>query len=91
MSITRAHVVVTGRVQGVCFRSWSESRLSSIGVKGWIKNLSDGSVVAVVEGESDKVQLALKALQSGPSLVQVDTVQVDYETATGEFSGFSIR
>lgn len=91
MNNMRAHVIVAGRVQGVCFRSWSENRLNSIGVTGWIKNLSDGSVEAVVEGAGDKVQLAIKALQSGPSLAEVETVQVDYESPTGEFSRFSIR
>jgi acylphosphatase len=91
MSEVRARVIVTGRVQGVCFRSWTEQRMSSLGLKGWVKNLPNGSVEAVVEGASDKVQLAVKALQSGPSQAKVDEVQLDYETPTGEFSGFSIR
>jgi len=91
MSAVRVHAIITGRVQGVCFRSWTEERMSALGLTGWVQNRPDRSVEVMLEGEKEKVDLAIKSLHRGPAMARVEDVLIDYEQPTGEFSRFSIR
>ncbi len=63
----RAHVVVSGRVQGVFFRSQTQEKAQQSGVSGWVKNLAEGRVEAVFEGERAKVEQMVKWAKKGPS------------------------
>jgi acylphosphatase len=85
-----AHVFITGRVQGVNFRWYTQREAQSLGVTGWIKNLSDGRVEAVFEGDSDIVHKIIAWCYAGHPSAGVDNVEVNYLAPTGEHSGFQI-
>ncbi|MFP4473991.1 MAG: acylphosphatase [Desulfatibacillaceae bacterium] len=87
----RRRVYVTGRVQGVFFRSETRNEARRQGVDGWVKNLADGRVEAVFEGPKDKVEAMVDWCHHGPSMARVENVEAREETYTGEFSGFSVR
>ena len=87
---TRAHVFVSGRVQGVFFRTETKYKADSQGVKGWIRNLPDGRVEAVFEGEEDTVKTLIEFCKRGPPGARVVNVDLVWEDFTGEFDGFKI-
>jgi acylphosphatase len=76
MSTVARHVRVTGRVQGVFFRAWIREQADRLGVRGWVRNCSDGSVEAHIEGAEDRVADMLELLKRGPSGAHVDDLQV---------------
>jgi acylphosphatase len=75
--------VVSGRVQGVGFRWFTQDAASREGVTGWVRNLPDGRVEALVEGEAEAVTRVERALRSGPRGARVDDVAVDDEEPGG--------
>jgi acylphosphatase len=87
----RAHVVVQGRVQGVWFRASTKDEADRIGVTGWVRNLPDGSVEAVFEGETKKVEEIVGWCHRGPSGAQVAKVEITWEPYAKEFGHFDIR
>lgn len=94
MSVTsrRAlHIVVSGRVQGVGYRAWTEGTARDLGLVGWVRNLSNGAVEIRCEGASDRVSGFVELLWKGPSHAVVSEVIVSEEPVMGEFSEFSIR
>ncbi len=90
MRVTR-HFVVAGRVQGVGFRWFTVDAASREGLGGWVRNLSDGRVEAVAEGESERVARFEAALWRGASRARVEDVQVGDTEPLGPDDGFSIR
>ena len=86
----RAHIRVTGRVQGVFFRQTTAQEASLLCVTGWVRNLPNGDVEAVVEGEPERVDRLIAWCHHGPPAARVDGVSVSWETVTGEFTRFSI-
>ncbi len=87
----RARVLVSGRVQGVFFRGWTYERALELGVTGFVRNLGDGRVEAVFEGEECRVRSAVESVHKGPSFARVDAVEDHWSEATGEFDGFAVR
>lgn len=87
----RAHVVVSGLVQGVCFRYATEKEADRRGVSGWVRNLPDGRVEAVFEGEEEAVEGMIAFCRTGPPAARVDGVEVRREAPSGAYQGFSIR
>jgi len=87
----RAHVLVSGRVQGVFFRSETQDEAIRQGVTGWVRNLSDGRVEAVFEGEKERVDKLIEFCKKGPPGARVKNVNVTWKDYTGEFKSFSIR
>jgi len=87
----RTHVLVSGRVQGVFFRSETESEARSRNVKGWIRNLRNGGVEAVFEGEKEDVEELIRFCHHGPAGARVTNVKVIGEEYTGEFRDFKTR
>jgi acylphosphatase len=87
----RAHVLISGRVQGVFFRSQAQEEAESRGVKGWIRNVSDGTVEAVFEGEKEAVDALIEFCKRGPAGARVTKVELKWENYTGEFVEFRIR
>jgi acylphosphatase len=85
----RAQVVVTGRVQGVCFRAETQRRARSLGVTGWVRNRSDGAVEAVFEGDEERVESMVRWCGRGPSDARVDELHVERGQARGE-RGFDV-
>jgi len=86
----RAHVWVTGRVQGVMFRGHTRRRASELDLKGWVRNLYDGRVELLAEGEKSKVEAMIGWLKVGPPLARVESVDVSWEEYTGELQDFRI-
>lgn len=87
----RAHIFVSGRVQGVTFRLRARRVARQVGVKGWVKNLSDGRVELIVEGKREKIQSLVEWIKSSPFLVRVDNLEIDWEEYQNEFNNFSIK
>jgi acylphosphatase len=90
MSPVRARVVVEGRVQGVFFRDFTRQRARALGVAGWVRNLSDGRVEALMEGEEEAVRTLLDHVAEGPPHAHVANVDVTHGAYTGEFEDFRI-
>jgi acylphosphatase len=87
----RAHVHISGRVQGVFFRYETQALAEEVGVWGWVRNSPDGGVEAVFEGEKEKVEQMLDFCRRGPPGAKVTGIDVKWEPYRGEFSGFNIR
>jgi acylphosphatase len=88
--MTRTHLVVRGRVQGVFFRESVRRRAREAGVAGWIRNRDDGAVEAVFEGDSAAVAALVDYCRTGPAGAHVESVQADHEEPAGEH-GFAVR
>jgi acylphosphatase len=86
----RAHVIISGRVQGVCFRMETQRAAKRTGVSGWVKNRFDGTVEAVFEGDRKHVDQIIEWCRKGPPLSVVSNLEIDWESFTGEFKGFDI-
>jgi acylphosphatase len=89
--ITRLHVHLEGRVQGVGFRYFVQRTASQLSVTGWVRNRWDGGVEVIAEGPRFELNRLLDALRRGPPGAQVTVVQPGWQAATGEFAQFSIR
>jgi acylphosphatase len=86
----RIHAVVTGIVQGVCFRAETRYEAERLGVTGWVRNRADGSVELVAEGLRASVEALIAWCRHGPEYASVEDVEVRWEAHKGEFSRFGI-
>jgi len=84
-------VYVSGRVQGVFFRGETQDEATRQGVTGWVRNLRDGRVEAVFEGEENNVERLVEFCRRGPFGARVAHVDVLHEDYTGEFPDFQVR
>ncbi len=91
MGNARAHLIISGRVQGVFYRAFTEDVAQLLGLKGWVKNRSDGSVEAVFEGSKDEIEKAISQCHKGPPASKVASIDVKWEDFKGEFESFSVR
>jgi len=87
----RAHVFVSGMVQGVFFRQEIKQQAEWIGVKGWVRNLNDGRVEAIFEGEDQAVNVLVDYCHRGPYAARVDNVDVIWERFVAEYSNFKVK
>ncbi len=90
MPDTRAHVYITGRVQGVCFRAYTQEEAVRLGLRGWVRNLQDGRVEAAFEGPEEEVKEMIKWCHQGPSHARVTNVEAQWESPKGESGGFRV-
>jgi len=86
----RARIFVSGRVQGVFYRDNTRRWASSMGLTGWVRNLPDGRVEALVEGEKAGILSLIGKMREGPPLAWVENAEVDWEDYKGEFSDFHV-
>jgi acylphosphatase len=86
----RAHVLVSGKVQAVFFRSETAYEAQKHSVNGWVRNLPDGRVEAVFEGEKESVEKLVEFCKRGPPGARVAVVDVRFEPYSGEFTEFEI-
>jgi acylphosphatase len=86
----RVRVVVSGRVQGVAFRQSAADEAARLGVNGWVRNLPDGRVEVVGEGEQAAIEALVAWCKRGPRLARVDDVRITREPFRGEFDAFRI-
>ena len=68
-------VLITGCVQGVCFRNWTKLKASELGISGWVRNRKNGSVEAVISGFQEDVEKMLLAFKSGPAAANVSSIR----------------
>lgn len=90
-AVKRVHLFVSGRVQGVWFRQGTAQQAQALGLTGWVRNLSDGRVEVVAEGEAWRLERLIAYCHDGPPLARVEEVEVVEEPATGEFRSFEPR
>jgi acylphosphatase len=84
-----AQVVVSGRVQGVCYRAFTQEAARELGLGGWVRNLPEGGVQAEIEGPREKVEKLLDKLRIGPPRASVTDLNVTWKAAAGH-AGFVI-
>ena len=83
-------LLVTGRVQGVGYRQWMCREAEQLGLKGWVRNLRDGSVEAMIDGDPAAVRKIIARAREGPPAARV-TGLVTEEAVSGELSAFEWR
>ena len=86
----RVHAFISGRVQGVGYRYFAHRVADSLGVVGEVKNLRDGRVEVIAEGEKAVLEHFLDSLRQGPAFAYVASVEADWSEATGKYRDFSI-
>jgi len=87
----QVHIVVHGSVQGVFFRAKTRDIALSLGLKGYAKNMPDGSVEVVAEGPEDKLKELIEFCKEGPEMAKVNKVDIHFNQASNEFEGFEVR
>ena len=73
--MSTVHAIVTGRVQGVWYRAWTQKTAEKLGLSGWVRNRSDGAVEALFSGPDAKVAEMLRQCRKGPMLARVDDIR----------------
>jgi acylphosphatase len=89
--IVRRRCFVSGRVQGVFFRAYTSAEARRLGLSGWVRNLADGRVEALVEGEPEKVEALVRWLHKGSPHSRVDKVDVRDEEPRGDLGSFDVE
>jgi len=88
--LRRVKALVSGRVQGVGFRAFTAAEAKRLGLTGYVLNLKDGRVEAVIEGPDDKVEELIKAIRTGPAGARVDGVALEEQAHRGEYQSFTV-
>ncbi len=91
MAKKRVHVFISGRVQGVWFRAHTKDKADELGLTGWVRNLPDGRVEAVFEGDEELIEEMIRWCHVGSPQSKVTHVEVHEEPFEGKFSSFEIR
>ncbi len=86
----RRHLYIGGQVQGVCFRATTCDRARMLGVTGWVRNLPDGRVEVLAEGNTDSVDALVAWCRRGPPGARVEGVDMTQEDYMGQFADFSV-
>ena len=87
---TRVQLTVSGLVQGVCYRMYAANEATQLDIKGWVRNLPDGDVELLVEGNETAVASFVEWCRQGPSFARVDGVEKEYSDCLDEFKEFRI-
>lgn len=87
----RVYMLVSGLVQGVFFRDGIQRKALELGLTGWVKNLTDGKVEIIAEGEKERVEELVEWTEEGPVTAKVDNLEVGWQEYTGEFDSFKIE
>ncbi|MBE0568825.1 MAG: acylphosphatase [Deltaproteobacteria bacterium] len=89
--VVEAHVIVSGRVQGVWFRGNTQRAAGAAGVRGWVRNLPDRRVEAILQGDRPAVESVIDFMRTGPPGAAVAEIVVSWRPAGEVFHGFDIR
>lgn len=87
----RVHLIIYGRVQGVCYRAATLDTAIELGLNGWVRNLPNGNVEAVFEGPADMLQKVIAWCHDGPPGARVTKIDEKWDDYSGEFTDFKIR
>jgi acylphosphatase len=86
----RAHIFLSGRVQGVNFRGYTHRWAKELSLGGWVRNLYDGRVEVIAEGEKTNVEALIDRIKGGPSRARIESMDVRWEEFSAEFQEFRI-
>jgi acylphosphatase len=86
----QVHIIVSGRVQGVFFRDFTQRQAIKLGLSGWVRNTNDGKVEIIAEGDSIKLNQLIEVVKVGPDYAKVKDCQIDWKNFTDRFSNFEI-
>ena len=86
----QAHLIVSGMVQGVGYRFFTQRHARHLNLNGWVKNLYSGEVEILVEGDRARIEIFIKALRTGNPYATVRNIQMNWKDYTGKYSGFDI-
>jgi acylphosphatase len=89
-TVVNRSVIISGKVQGVFFRSTMKSIADEAGIKGWVRNTSDGKVEALLQGKAESVKRVIEWCNTGPERARVDSVKVKEEEVLESFRNFAI-
>ena len=87
----RAHIIISGIVQGVSYRRFTEENAIKLGLKGYVKNIPNGDVEAIVEGSELSINQLIKKLKEGPPASQVKEVKISWHVHKNEYRSFERR
>lgn len=87
----RVHIFVSGKVQGVFFRSETQSLAKKLGFTGWVRNLEDGRVEILAEGEKEKLEKLVEWAKKGPERAKVNGLDLEWQEYQGAFENFEIK
>ncbi len=90
VNLVRVHIFVSGRVQGVFFRAETQKKAKKFGVSGFVRNLPNGKVEVILEGEREKIEKVIEWARRGPFFARVENFDVSWEDYKGEFKNFGI-
>lgn len=85
-----AHIFVSGIVQGVFFRANTKEKANELKINGWVRNLPDGRVEILAEGDEEKIQKLIEWCWKGPEFAKVENVHATYKKFSGKFNSFEI-
>ena len=91
MELSAVHMVAYGRVQGVGFRFFVRQRAAAVGIKGWVRNLPDGSVEILAEGEKDMLDIFIDRVKHGPAFGRVSELDIDWIEPSHAHTHFTIE
>lgn len=86
----QAHLFVSGFVQGIGFRAFIKHNAEQLGITGWVRNLPDGRVEAVLQGDKEKIKKLIELCNKGPFLAEVEELVVEWEGKGSEYSDFKV-
>jgi acylphosphatase len=87
----KAHLFIEGRVQGVFYRAFTRNLAIKLGLRGWVRNLYDGRVEAVFEGDRGLIERAVLECKRGPSGAHVTDIDVSWEVSSEDLKAFEIK
>lgn len=85
------HCLISGKVQGVYFRSWTKDQADNLGVTGWVRNLSDGRVEVLAQGGEEALQSLKERLAQGSSMSLVENIECNWTDYDKAFDSFEQR
>ncbi len=89
--VKRIHLIISGDVQGVGYRTWAKQIAHQLNLNGWVINRPDGAVEVVAEGTKAKLEEFIRYCRKGPEVAWIQDVAVTWQDGTGEFVSFDIK
>ncbi len=90
-SPARIHILVSGQVQGVYFRENTRKKAEELGISGWVRNMLDGRVEIMAEGDKDKLDKLMRWAEQGPAFAKVDGLRTAWPEYKGDLGEFQIK
>lgn len=87
----RVHIIISGYVQGVCFRYFTKIKARNLRLKGFVRNVPNGDVEVIAEGNEKELDELIEFCRKGPALSCVANLKIEYEEFKGEFNDFTVK